>query len=53
MCLIYYGYHLVGRSKSNLVDGCQREELLLILLQLQPELSGMFFDYDIPGRIYP
>ncbi|MEZ2444654.1 helix-turn-helix domain-containing protein [Chitinophaga sp. RCC_12] len=29
----------------------KREELLLILLQLQPELSGLFFDYGIPGKI--
>jgi len=29
----------------------KREELLLILLQLQPELSGVFFDYGIPGKI--
>jgi len=29
----------------------KREELLLILLQLQPELSGVFFDYGIPQKI--
>jgi len=29
----------------------KREELLLILLHLQPELSGVFFDYGIPGKI--
>jgi len=29
----------------------KREELLLILLQLQPKLSGIFFDYGIPGKI--
>ena len=29
----------------------KREEMLLILLQLQPGLSGVFFDYGIPGKI--
>lgn len=29
----------------------KREELLLILLKLKPELSGVFFDYAIPGKI--
>ena len=29
----------------------KREELLLILLRLQPGLSGIFFDYGIPGKI--
>jgi AraC-like DNA-binding protein len=29
----------------------KREELLLILLQLQPGLSGLFFDYGIPQKI--
>lgn len=29
----------------------KREELLLILLQLQPDLSGLFFDYGIPQKI--
>lgn len=29
----------------------KREELLLILLQAQPELSGIFFDYGIPAKI--
>ncbi|TWJ03171.1 AraC-like DNA-binding protein [Mucilaginibacter frigoritolerans] len=29
----------------------KREELLLILLKLRPELSGVFFDYRIPGKI--
>lgn len=29
----------------------KREELLLILLQLQPELSGLFFDFGIPQKI--
>lgn len=31
--------------------GVKREELLLVLLKLQPELSGVFFDYGIPGKI--
>jgi AraC-like DNA-binding protein len=29
----------------------KREELLLILLQLQPELSDVLFDFGVPGRI--
>jgi AraC-like DNA-binding protein len=29
----------------------KREELLLILLQSQPELAGLFFDYDVPAKI--
>lgn len=29
----------------------KREELLLILLQLQPELSDILFDFGFPGRI--
>src|ERR1700761_1146688 len=29
----------------------KREELLLILLQLQPGLSDVFFDYGIPAKI--
>lgn len=29
----------------------KREELLLILLQLQPELSDVFFDFGIPGKL--
>lgn len=29
----------------------KREELLLILLQSQPELAGLFFDYGIPQKI--
>ncbi|AMR27643.1 AraC family transcriptional regulator [Hymenobacter psoromatis] len=27
------------------------EELLIILLQIQPELAGIFFTYDIPGKV--
>lgn len=31
--------------------GVKQEELLLILLQNQPELGGIFFDYGIPEKI--
>ena len=31
--------------------GVKQEELLLILLQEQPELAGIFFDYGIPEKI--
>jgi len=29
----------------------KREELLIILLQAQPELAGLFFDYGVPEKI--
>jgi AraC-like DNA-binding protein len=44
----YYNNH--GQIEKAFID-VKREELLLILLQLQPELSGVFFDYGIPGKI--
>ena len=44
--------YYTGKGKINeaFVD-VKREELLLILLQLQPESSDVFFDYGIPGKI--
>jgi AraC-like DNA-binding protein len=44
----YYNEH--GQIDKAFVD-VKREELVLILLQLQPDLSGVFFDYGIPGKI--
>lgn len=32
-------------------SGVKYEELLLILLQNQPELAGIFFTYGMPGRV--
>lgn len=45
--LPYYNH---GKIKEPFAD-VKREELLLILLQQQPELSGLFFDYGIPQKI--
>ncbi|WP_158798808.1 AraC family transcriptional regulator [Pedobacter sp. L105] len=46
--LPYYNHR--GEMDNAFFD-VKREELLLILLQLQPELSGVFFDYGIPAKI--
>ena len=43
----YVGHGRINNSKSDL----KREELLLILLQLQPELSSVFFNFGIPYKI--
>jgi AraC-like DNA-binding protein len=43
-------YNELGQIEKVFVD-LKREELLLIFLQLEPELSGLFFDYGIPGKI--
>jgi len=43
-------YDLQGQIDKAFFD-LKREELLLILLKLQPELTGVFFDYGIPGKI--
>lgn len=43
-------YYSHGNLKEPFGD-VKREELLLILLQAQPELAGLFFDYGIPGKI--
>lgn len=45
--LPYYDH---GNIISPFTD-VKREELLLILLQSQPELAGLFFDYGIPQKI--
>lgn len=39
-----------GEISSSFSD-LKREELLLILLQLHPELSDILFDFGIPGRM--
>jgi AraC-like DNA-binding protein len=43
----YYGG---GNIDANFSD-IKREELLLVLLQNQPELAGVFFDYGMPEKI--
>jgi len=43
----YYGG---GNIDANFSD-IKREELLMILLQNQPELAGVFFDYGMPEKI--
>ncbi|WP_420148529.1 helix-turn-helix domain-containing protein [Spirosoma sp.] len=44
-------YYMDSGNISETFSDLKREELLLILLQLQPELSGILFDFDIPGRL--
>lgn len=43
----YKGGGIIDQPFANV----KREELLLILLQHQPELSGIFFDYGTPQKI--
>jgi AraC-like DNA-binding protein len=43
-------YNLQGQIDKAFFD-LKREELLLILLKLKPDLSGLFFDYATPGKI--
>jgi len=45
--LPYYNH---GKIKEAFAD-VKREELLIILLQKQPELAGLLFDYGIPQKI--
>ena len=43
-------YNNEGKISKSFED-LKREELLLILLQLRPEISDVLFDFGIPGRI--
>lgn len=43
-------YDSDGRISKSFFD-LKREELLLILLQNDPQLAGLFFDYGVPGKI--
>ncbi|KXH84241.1 helix-turn-helix domain-containing protein [Chryseobacterium kwangjuense] len=43
----YNGSGDIGKTFSDV----KREELLLILLQLHPELSDVLFDFGVPGRL--
>ena len=45
--LPYYNH---GKIKDVFAE-VKREELLLILLQQQPDLAGLFFDYGMPAKI--
>ncbi len=45
--LPYYDHGKITEAFANV----KREELLIILLQAQPELAGLFFDYGIPEKI--
>lgn len=44
-------YYNSSGKISETFSNLKREELLLILLQLHPELSDILFDFGIPGRI--
>lgn len=43
-------YYDKGKISEPFAD-VKREELLIMLLQAQPELAGLFFDYGIPAKI--
>lgn len=43
-------YHQTGKIDETFAD-IKREELLIILLKIQPELANVFFDFGIPGRL--
>jgi AraC-like DNA-binding protein len=43
-------YYNKGKISEAFAD-VKREELLIILLQSQPELAGIFFDYGMPEKI--
>lgn len=44
-------YYTRSGSINQLFSDIKREELLLILLHLHPELSGILFDFGVPGRL--
>jgi AraC-like DNA-binding protein len=44
-------YYTGSRHVSKTFSDVKREELLLILLQLHPELSAILFDFESPGRL--
>lgn len=44
-------YFTVSGKINNTFSDLKREELMLILLQEQPELAGVFFDFVTPGKI--
>ncbi|QDK81108.1 helix-turn-helix transcriptional regulator [Spirosoma sp. KCTC 42546] len=44
-------YYTGSGAISTTFSDVKREELLLILLDLHPDLSGILFDYGVPGRV--
>lgn len=44
-------YYNGSGNVSETFSDLKREELLLILLQLHPELSDILFDFGVPGRL--
>ncbi|GAB4018909.1 hypothetical protein GCM10028808_54820 [Spirosoma migulaei] len=44
-------YYTGSGAISTTFSDVKREELLLILLALHPDLSGILFDYGVPGRV--
>lgn len=44
-------YHKGVMQLDEVFEDLKYEELLLIFLQLKKELKGLFFNYDIPGKI--
>ncbi|WP_284460340.1 AraC family transcriptional regulator, partial [Chryseobacterium sp.] len=44
-------YYTDSGAVSKAFSDVKRQELLLILLQLQPELSDILFDFGTPGRL--
>lgn len=44
-------YYTGSGTISQTFSDVKREELLLILLQLHPELSAILFDFETPGRL--
>ncbi|MBK1895595.1 helix-turn-helix domain-containing protein [Chryseobacterium paridis] len=44
-------YYTESGAINEVFSELKREELLLILLQIKPSLSGLFFDFGIPGKI--
>lgn len=44
-------YYTETDQMDKALEDAKREELLLILLQLQPELSDILFDFGIPGKL--
>lgn len=44
-------YYTETGQMDKALEDAKREELLLILLQLQPELSDILFDFGIPGKL--
>ncbi|UFH57178.1 AraC family transcriptional regulator [Spirosoma sp. KNUC1025] len=44
-------YYTSSGSVSTTFSDLKREELLLILLAMHPDLSDVLFDYGVPGRV--